>query len=189
MRDTFTPDSDAVYLAQGAVPPHDNVVTERISAQSRFWYSQGSRNARRRSPDCASSWHEEGELLFSSEKKYQKIPGYRDGYRVTGCNRNDWAVAFSPSAEHSEALYKTWPSGRGGCRARCRAAHQDGGTAGPICGNPVCIRVQPLTSENTPTEPPPGVNKPPFFQQQDAAFASTGGEKIRSSVMETMKYT
>lgn len=74
MRDTFTPDSDAVYLAQGAVPPHDNVVTERISAPSRFWYSQGSRNARRRrSPDCASSWHEEGELLFSSEQKFQVI--------------------------------------------------------------------------------------------------------------------
>lgn len=68
MRNTFTPDSEAVYLAQGAVPPHDNVVTERISAPSRFWYSQGSRNARRRSPDCAGSWHEEGELLFSREE-------------------------------------------------------------------------------------------------------------------------
>lgn len=118
---------------------------------------------------------------FPVKKKNQEILGYRDGYRVTGCNPNDWAVAFSPSAEHSEALYKTWMS--------CRAAHQDGDTASPICGNPVCIRVQPLTSENTPTEPPPGVNKPPFFQAQDAAFASTGGEKMKSSVMETMKYT
>lgn len=34
MHNTFTPDSDSVYLAKGAVSLHDNVVTDGINARA-----------------------------------------------------------------------------------------------------------------------------------------------------------
>lgn len=34
MHNTFTPDGDSVYLAEGAVSLHDNVVTDGINARA-----------------------------------------------------------------------------------------------------------------------------------------------------------
>lgn len=73
MRDTFAPGSDGVYLAQGAVPPHDNVVTERISRRAPSHPSQGSRNATREGPQTVAALDtRKGNCCFSRKNKIKK---------------------------------------------------------------------------------------------------------------------
>lgn len=87
MRDTFTPGSDGVYLAEGAVPPHDNVVTERISYRATSDLSQGSRKATEKVPRLCRLLTRGRRTTVFSAKNYRlarRLPREREQAKLTG---------------------------------------------------------------------------------------------------------
>lgn len=167
MHNTFTPDSDSVYLAKGAVSLHDNVVTDGINARATHDIHSG-RGTWKEGPQTMWRWsHDSGKeswrfFLAQNCRLSWWLPSDQ-------CKMNGWL--HFPLSWALKALCKTFhaePSRTAdcwGCHARCRAAHQDSDTVRPIQGNPsisLCSATHILT--HTPMERPLGVNKPAFFR-------------------------
>lgn len=141
MHDTFPPGSDGVYRAQGAVPPHDNVVTERISYRAT---SDSLRVLRRRpeGPRLSRLLTRGGGVFL------QKLQVIATVAEKAGATKVNWRLHFLPPRLATRQHFTKRGQASVKAAARCRAARQDSHNARAIGGNPICIRARPLTWEN-----------------------------------------
>lgn len=102
MHNTFTPDSDSVYLAKGAVSLHDNVVTDGINARATHDIHSGH-DTWEQGPQTMWRWsHDSGKESWCFFLR--KIAGYHGGCQVTS---GKWmGGCIFPSAEYSKHFAK-----------------------------------------------------------------------------------